>query len=178
MPQLTESPVHANTANGAIFLYLHPFKQGVRVSRAKNSHLNNFWPFWLRQLILENTDPADQFAVEVAGTSVLVRSSLSSAGTVETVRHFAQQIVPLPLPPLRWRRRIGTSMSCHWDCLDGFDSTWLQTLTLPDGARVLHSGDVVEGSLTLRRNQRNPFKIGELRRMVEMHVALHASGRS
>lgn len=57
--------------------------------------LNQFWPLWLKQMILAKTHRKDLYAVEIFGKYVLVSSGATSQALVATVLGIAQSVRPL-----------------------------------------------------------------------------------
>lgn len=166
------SPVITSTRKGTAYLEIVPHGKKVRVQRTEAGRsLNRFWTVWLRKLLLEQTDPKHGFAVELRGSSILVSSSTTAQGLMETVRSLAAQITPLRKPPISLREDWTTSRSASWEVHGDVDlSECLESLELPQKSRVDVSGTWF---VSLTRHRSNSFRIGELCLMVELHVALY-----
>lgn len=168
----TASPVLSPTKHGTPYLEIVLQDDGkVRVQRTEaGKTLNKFWTAWLRHLILGKSDPRGGFAVELRGAAILVSASVSSQALMETVRAFAQQIVPIANPPIHRLTDSVTSRQACWNITSGVDlQDCLQSVQLPQPAQL----QAQNGHIVLTRGSKNPFKIGELCLIVEHHVALH-----
>lgn len=161
-------PIPSATKNHTPFLEMVPHGDKLRVQRTDAGRtLNNFWDVWLKQLMFDKTDPRDGVSVELRGNNVLIGSNLPCDGLAAMVYGIAGLIRPLPKPPLKRRDYAGSSVDIWWDVTTDDDLTeCLSMIDLPQPTRL-------DYGLRLKRGQKHPLGIGELARMVELHVALY-----
>ena len=168
-PDHPNIPIPSATRSHTAFLEMRHDRNRLCVQRteAGRQALNCFWNVWLRQLMLDKPDARDGVGVELRGSSVLIGSNLSRDALTAMVYGIAGLIRPLPRPPMRRHHHTSSSVEIWWNITTDDDLTeCLSTLKLPQPAQL-------DYALRLRRGQKNPYKIGELARMVELHVALH-----
>jgi hypothetical protein len=58
--------------------------------------LNQFWPYWLRQLVLRNVQPLGSYSVEIQNKYVLISGGKTRSALEAVVMGLAAQIRPLP----------------------------------------------------------------------------------
>jgi hypothetical protein len=160
-------PIPSATSKRTAFLEIVPHGDKLRVQRTEAGRaLNNFWDVWLKQLMLDKTEPRDGVSIELPGNNVLIGSNLPRDGLISMVYGIAGLIRPLPAPPMK-RRAISSSVEVWWEFTTDDDLTeCFSVLDLPGPVRFQYG-------CSLRRGQKNPLGIGELARMVELHVALY-----
>lgn len=179
MTQRTEArPVDCTHGKGGQFLEIYPVGEKVRVQRTAlgKARLNRFWPMWLRQLVLDDANPAGNFTVEVYGDSVIIGSTTAPAHLFEAVRGFAAEVSPISRVPLR---RVNRRREISWkvDFAGEVDVLGELSGKLPTGASLSfwdsfrYVPDHTTGTLILR-TRRSKLPNREIAMLVELHLSL------
>ena len=181
---LAVTRVHSLHGRNAAYLEIVPNGAGIRVrpTALGKRALNNFWPIWLRQLLLDQVKPERIYAVEVSNNHVLVNSDASPEAMTGTVHHIAAQLQPLGKSPLvRDTIYSSGSSNLRWWVKEWKRSIpWaliLDNIQLPNRIRLettlwndVHRDHIV-GTATLTRPQHYHVSLAELAMSVELQVA-------
>lgn len=182
---IASRPIPSAHIEGKIYLQLFcqeteglPVRLKVIPTEHGRERLDQFWPVWLRQMILHKTRPEELFSVEIQNKYVLISGGKSHAGLEATVAGLAAQIRPLssvlardddtPEHTVRWQIKY---KQCYVPI-----GMMVAALKIPPGVSLsFESWPRYDDyptllSVSCRHNDRRSLR--ELRLNIEMQVAL------